>query len=132
MQLMPLPENTQYFKPSCAFEFEVFDKRSRSYVVNLKERTCTCREFQLDGFLCVHSVAAIRSRPGLSCYDYISEFYKQITCIPPSCESRPPGRPKKRRIPSTGEHVRSQKCTRCLMVGHNRKTCRNPIPLHMR
>ncbi|CAH9085664.1 unnamed protein product, partial [Cuscuta epithymum] len=62
-------------KPSCAFEFEVFDKKSRSYVVNLKERTCTCREFELDGFLCGHSVAAIRSRPGLSCYDYISEFY---------------------------------------------------------
>ncbi|CAH9124156.1 unnamed protein product [Cuscuta epithymum] len=147
-------------KPSCAFEFEVFDKKSRSYVVNLTERTCTCREFELDGFLCVHSVAAIRSRPGLSCYDYISEFYtahhwaqtycgiihpigspdgwmvpshvSQIICKPPSCESRPPGRPKKRRIPSTGEHVRKQTCTRCHMAGHNRKTCRNPIPLHMR
>ncbi|CAH9130179.1 unnamed protein product, partial [Cuscuta epithymum] len=133
-------------KPSCAFEFEVFDKKSRSYVVNLKERTCTCREFELDGFLCVHSVAAIRSRPGLSCYDYISEFYtahhwaqtycgiihpigspdgwmvpshvSQIICKPPSCESRPPGRPKKRRIPSTGEHVRKQTCTRCHMAGH--------------
>ncbi|CAH9091170.1 unnamed protein product [Cuscuta epithymum] len=121
---------------------------------------CTCREFELDGFLCVHSVAAIRSRPGLSCYDYISEFYtahhwaqtycgiihpigspdgwmvpshvSQIICKPPSCESRPPGRPKKRRIPSTGEHVRKQTCTRCHMAGHNRKTCRNPIPLHMR
>ncbi|CAH9084451.1 unnamed protein product [Cuscuta europaea] len=98
-------------KPSCVFEFEVFDKRSHSYVVNLKERTCSCREFQLDGFLCVHAIAAIRSRPGFSCYDYISEFYtahhwaqtyrdiihpigspdgwmvpshvKQITCSPP-------------------------------------------------
>ncbi|CAH9086615.1 unnamed protein product [Cuscuta europaea] len=75
MQLMLPPENAQYVKPSCDFEYEVFDKRSRSYVVNLKERTCTCREFQLDGFLCVHSVATIRSRPELSFYDYISEFY---------------------------------------------------------
>ncbi|CAH9085170.1 unnamed protein product, partial [Cuscuta epithymum] len=39
-------------KPSCNFEFEVFDRKGRSYVVNLREGTCTCREFQLDGFIC--------------------------------------------------------------------------------
>ncbi|CAH9096997.1 unnamed protein product, partial [Cuscuta epithymum] len=140
-------------RPSCNFEFEVFDRKGRIYVVNLRAGTCTCREFQLDGFICVHAVAAIRSRPGLSCYDYIPQYYtnhkwvaaydgiihpigspdgwvvprhvSETICNPPSCSKRPPGRPKKRRIPSIGEHVRKQKCTRCLTVGHNKKTCRN-------
>ncbi|CAH9114325.1 unnamed protein product, partial [Cuscuta epithymum] len=120
-------------KPSCIFEFEVFDVKGRSYVVNLREGTCTCREFELDGFICVHAIAAIRSRPGLSAYDYIPEYYttqkwfsayegiihpigspdcwvvphdvSQIICSPPSCSKRPPARPKKRRIPSTGDSV---------------------------
>ncbi|VFQ67114.1 unnamed protein product [Cuscuta campestris] len=62
--------------PSCPYEFEVIDFHSRSYVVNLKDKTCTCCEFQLDQFVCVHAVAAIGRRPGLSCYDFISPFYK--------------------------------------------------------
>ncbi|KAG7557021.1 Zinc finger SWIM-type [Arabidopsis suecica] len=46
-----------------------------------------------------------------------------------------PGRPRKRRIPSAGENSRScrrkrapGRCSRCFGTGHNKATCRNPIP----
>ncbi|CAH9062888.1 unnamed protein product [Cuscuta europaea] len=147
-------------KPSCAYEFEVVDSRCKSFVVNLNSRSCTCGHFQLDQFVCVHDVAAIGIRPHLSCYTYISPYYtrdawlatwsgimhpiadpdswsipatmKNQRCKPPSCLKRPPGRPKKCRIPSIGEYRGSkrQKCSRCHVLGHNKKTCRNPIPIN--
>ncbi|RAL49764.1 hypothetical protein DM860_002055 [Cuscuta australis] len=148
-------------KPASPYEFEVVDRWSRAFVVNLRDKSCTCGDFQLDHFVCVHAVAAIGSRPGLSCYNFISPYYKReslvatysgivhplgdqstwyiplavkaLVCKPPSCNKRPPGRPKKRRLPSVGEfHLgkgrKKQKCTRCLKMGHNIKTCKNPIP----
>ncbi|CAH9108157.1 unnamed protein product [Cuscuta europaea] len=60
---------------SCEYEFEVIDRKCRRFVVNLNSRICTCGQFQLDHFVCVHAVAAICSRPGLSCYSYISSYY---------------------------------------------------------
>ncbi|VFQ69776.1 unnamed protein product [Cuscuta campestris] len=116
---------------SCSYEFEVTDNDSRSFIVNLKEKTCTCCEFQLNKFVYVHAVAAIGKRPGLSCYEFISTFYKlealvctyagidhpigdvsgwvilqeilSRKCDPPSYNKRPRGRPKKKRYPSAGE-----------------------------
>ncbi|VFQ78817.1 unnamed protein product [Cuscuta campestris] len=118
-------------KPACPYEFKIVDRWTRSFVVNLRDKTCTCDNFQLDQFICVHAVAAVASRPGLSCYNFISPYYKResllatysgivhplgdksswdipsgvqsIPCRPPSCSKRPRGRPKKRRLPSIGE-----------------------------
>ncbi|VFQ91583.1 unnamed protein product [Cuscuta campestris] len=117
--------------PSCPYEFEVIDFHSRSYVVNLKDKTCTSCEFQLDQFVCVHAVATIGRCPDLSCHDFISPFYKievlvctyvatvhpignlsswdvpqqtlSIISKPPPCDERPPGRPKKRLYLCIGE-----------------------------
>ncbi|CAH9141044.1 unnamed protein product [Cuscuta epithymum] len=144
---------------SCAYEFEVIDRKCRRFVVNLNSRICTCGQFQLNHFVCVHAVAAIGSRPGLSCYSYISSYYTRdhllatwsgimhpigdpedwiipsdvssTICKPPTCLKRPPGRPKRSRIPSIGEHVGSKrrKCSRCKVFGHNKKTCRNALPV---
>ncbi|CAH9125525.1 unnamed protein product [Cuscuta epithymum] len=142
-------------KPASAYEFEVVDKTSRIFIVNLKEKTCSCRVFQLEHFICVHGVAAVGHRRGLSCYDYISNYYfthawlstysgemhpigswfdweipdhvKSVVCKPPTCLTRPPGRPKKKRIPSTGEFPSRQRCSRCKKGGHNKKSCTNPI-----
>ncbi|VFQ92902.1 unnamed protein product [Cuscuta campestris] len=140
-QLVDFLVGRMQVRPACAFEFLVFDKNGRSFVVNFQNRSCTCCEFQLDHFVCVHAVAATRSRHGLSCYDYTSSFYTAASwratysgiihpipskdswavpddvthtlCLPPSCSKRPPGRPKKRRIPSKGEHGKRQTCSRC-------------------
>ncbi|CAH9085629.1 unnamed protein product, partial [Cuscuta epithymum] len=144
-------------KPCSFLEFEVIDRHSRSFVVDLNAKTCTCGEFQLSHFVCVHAVAAINFRPQLSCYDYISPYYTRhywystwngvmhpicdaaswlipsnvlsIQCKPPLCEKRPAGRPKKSRIPSIGEHcsTKRKRCSRCHAVGHNKKTCRNAM-----
>ena len=39
-----------------------------------------------------------------------------------------PGRPMKKRIESQFQDKRTVYCSRCHMSGHNRKTCRNPLP----
>ncbi|VFQ81972.1 unnamed protein product [Cuscuta campestris] len=151
------PSAVMEVRTSCAFEFIVIDKNGHSFVVNFQNMTCTCCEFQLDHFVCVHAIAATRCRSSLSCYDYVSSFYTttawratyfgiihpipskeswivpdevaEVVCLPTSCDKRPPGRPKKRRIPSKGEHAKRQSCSRCKSSSHNRKTCSNPISL---
>ncbi|KAL7166646.1 hypothetical protein ACSBR2_037332 [Camellia fascicularis] len=48
--------------------------------------------------------------------------------ILPSAVRRPPGRPKKKRIPSQGEEVQQIRCGRCGRMGnHNRTTCMEPM-----
>ncbi|XP_010490241.1 PREDICTED: uncharacterized protein LOC104767984 [Camelina sativa] len=54
--------------------------------------------------------------------------------VPPETNAGP-GRPRKRRIPSNGEEraikrrkIGPSRCRRCYGTGHNRATCRNPIP----
>ncbi|VFQ70853.1 unnamed protein product [Cuscuta campestris] len=92
---------------------------TQTFVVNLRDKSCTCGDFQLDHFVCVHAVAAIGSRPGLSCYNFISPYYKRealvatysgivhpigdkstwdipsdvktMVCKPPLCNKRPLG-----------------------------------------
>ena len=48
--------------------------------------------------------------------------------LPPTTR-RPPGRPKKQRMRSGGEHVgaRIQHCGRCGEEGHSKRTCTNPL-----
>ena len=43
---------------------------------------------------------------------------------------RPTGRQRKERIPSGGEGKRRRQCGQCGDYGHNRKSCKQPIPLH--
>ncbi|RYE17324.1 MAG: hypothetical protein EOP45_16000 [Sphingobacteriaceae bacterium] len=57
---------------------------------------------------------------------------KQFKLLPPHFNSRPAGRPKKRRILSQGEVPSGRKCSRCGKEGHNRKTCDDPVPLSQR
>ncbi|KAK0572686.1 hypothetical protein LWI29_035455 [Acer saccharum] len=122
-------------------------------LVNLSEKTCTCREFQNDLLPCCHALAAIRfckKKFG----DFCSDFYKTSTwlesysgvifpvghpsewntpeevrsevVLPP--EWRPQaGRPRKKRVPSAGEHGPTTRyCTICKKSGHNRQNCPNP------
>ncbi|CAH9129122.1 unnamed protein product [Cuscuta epithymum] len=146
-------------KLSCRYEFEV-DRLRRSFIVNLNDRTCTCHMFQLEHFVCVHAVATIGTRAGVSCYDYISYYYmrqsvlntysgvqhpigdvsswivpphvQSIVCKPPSRSKRQAGRPKTKRIPSVGEFraTKRQKCSRCHSARHNKKSCKNALTIH--
>ncbi|XP_022883517.1 uncharacterized protein LOC111400333 [Olea europaea var. sylvestris] len=121
-------------------------------IVNFFEKTCTCREFQLNRMPCVHATRAACLR-GMSLYDlcssyYTSEYWKGSygeaiypiqrevdwnvplkitgTSIMPPSMRRPPGRPPTRRKRSRHEYItRLRKCTRCGGLGHNRTTCSN-------
>ncbi|XP_028087144.1 uncharacterized protein LOC114287891 [Camellia sinensis] len=99
--------------------------------------TCSCHEWQLNGFPCCHDVHALRSS-GRDVYGFIDPFfhidcfresYKESVYPVPSSErfyfdgasssvikppitKKQPGRNKKKRIPSRGENVKQIKCGR--------------------
>ncbi|CAL8167841.1 unnamed protein product [Prunus armeniaca] len=131
--------------------FEVF--ADYSVMVDLEQRTCSCRLWQIDGFPCTHAVAAILAKKD-SIYDYVECYYRTdffrkayespIFPIPdigkglgsnsfaagvvlPPITKRPAGRPPTKRIKAFGEFKRPLKCSRCSVTGHNRKTCKAVI-----
>ncbi|XP_020266494.1 uncharacterized protein LOC109841982 [Asparagus officinalis] len=107
--------------------FEIIH-RGQSHAVDLKNMTCTCRNWDLTGIPCTHAVSAIllmRRKPEM----YLSEMYSQENyliayggmlnilqgsnywdtegegmVLPPNIVRRPKGRPKtaRRRDPSEG------------------------------
>ncbi|TXG68965.1 hypothetical protein EZV62_003900 [Acer yangbiense] len=122
-------------------------------LVNLSEKTCTCKEFQNDLLPCSHALAAIRFCKK-KFVDFCSDFYKTNTwlesysglifpighptewntpaevrsevVLPPEWQAQA-GRPRKIRIPSTGKHgSKTRYCTICKKSGHNRQNCPNP------
>ncbi|RVX10645.1 hypothetical protein CK203_018139 [Vitis vinifera] len=48
--------------------------------------------------------------------------------LKPPCSKRPPGRPQHRRIESQFSSKRLIFCSRCQVAGHNRASCKNPLP----
>ncbi|KAL7185894.1 hypothetical protein ACSBR2_027782 [Camellia fascicularis] len=124
-----------------------------AFYVDRGRRTCSCHEWQLNGFSCCHVVHALRSS-GRDVYDFIDAFfhvdcfresYKESVYLVPSSErfdfdgagssiikppitKKQPGRNKKKRIPFRGENVKQIKCERCLKYeNHDKKTCKTAI-----
>ncbi|XP_075074864.1 uncharacterized protein LOC142162415 [Nicotiana tabacum] len=128
------------------------------FIVDLKNRTCDCLEFQLDELPSPHAIAAINKRY-LQKSDYCSNWYSRETWLktyeghlnivgdqkswkipqnvhskitkPPDVEILQGRRQKKRHIPATESSVpfKSTKYSRCKQVGHNRTTClSSPVP----
>ncbi|KAK1316217.1 hypothetical protein QJS10_CPA05g01999 [Acorus calamus] len=121
-------------------------------VVRLDDKTCTCRAWQVTGLPCVHAAALITRIRGLDICDFVDEVYtvqrfRETYVVPiapmPSKEFwdrvhlpfivQPPrlykqrGRPRKNRIRDPKEKKRTYMCTRCYELGHNKKSCKNPI-----
>ena len=122
-------------------------------VVNIGKRCCSCRIWQVDDFPCCHAIAALWKKK-LSPYAFVSRFYFKEAYVATYAESiypsglniftddpvvngtnissillpdvrRPPGRPKRSRIPSAGERTyKSGHCGSCGKVGHNSRTCK--------
>ncbi|KAH7839501.1 hypothetical protein Vadar_005087 [Vaccinium darrowii] len=126
-----------------------------SVSVHIGRRTCSCGEWRINSFPCVHALCALkRSKRNLNDYlerYYFTETYREVysKCInpvptiwktadldyckdvllPPLCK-RPPGRPRTKRIPSIGIKTRKITCSRCGKVGtHNRSTCTEPLEI---
>lgn len=132
---------------SSEFLFEVHGEDS--VMVDLQSRTCSCRMWQIKGFPCAHALAAILKSEG-NPYEYVEDyfmvhFFKSCYDIPivpipdidryaqeeneemlinPPLTKKPPGRPRVKRIKSSGERTRPITCSRCGTLGHhNKKTC---------
>ncbi|KAL7181865.1 hypothetical protein ACSBR1_040721 [Camellia fascicularis] len=108
---------------------------SISFYVAIGRQTCSCHEWQLNGFPCCHAVHALRS----------SESYKESvypvplsgrfdfdgtgsSIIKPPITKKQPGWNKKKRIPSRGENVKQIKYGGWLKYeNHNKKTCKAAI-----
>ncbi|XP_038701913.1 uncharacterized protein LOC119998649 [Tripterygium wilfordii] len=122
--------------------------------VDLASKTCSCRVFDIDHIPCIHAFAACRVRK-LPIISLCSQYYRtdmlllayaepinpvlntdanvlteELRVVLPPETRRKSGRPKKRRIPSSGEQIQKRKCSRCKQDGHNRQTCSEPICLH--
>ncbi|XP_052299813.1 uncharacterized protein LOC127903144 [Citrus sinensis] len=142
-------------RPVAQYRFHVLGGGIKEGIVDIREKTCSCRVFQLDQLVCAHAIAACIT----VCVDYISlcfEFYTQESLVTayaqpvdpvgdmaywevpeeiramkvnPPIEAPLLGRRPELRIPSVGEDVdrRTIRCGRCNEVGHNRKKCKNPI-----
>ncbi|KAH0696448.1 hypothetical protein KY290_013809 [Solanum tuberosum] len=139
--------------PSTEYLYTVYDGGKR-HVVNMRERICTCRQFQMDVMPCKHDLAIVR-KYYMSEYEYCSVYYKKdnllntydvpvypipdesLWKIPPNVAANivlppkgkiKPGRPQKIRYKNGGES-RTKKsritCGVCGQQGHNRQTCRN-------
>ncbi|KAK1314179.1 hypothetical protein QJS10_CPA06g00735 [Acorus calamus] len=121
-------------------------------VVNLEERTCTCKMWQISGMPCVHVTAFVSRVRGLDVIDFVDTYFSiekfratyADTVKPMSSKDmwekvdlpfivgppktiRPRGRPKKKRIRDPNEKKRRHKYTRCKGFGHHRSSCKNPI-----
>ncbi|XP_051136523.1 uncharacterized protein LOC127255174 [Andrographis paniculata] len=66
---IPIKSDNTYYEICC------FD--GRQHAINLRERTCTCRKWQLSGIPCKHAISNQREE----IQDYVNEYYSVETYI---------------------------------------------------
>ena len=127
------------------------------FVVDLRNRTCSCRVWQGSGIPCKHAIAYITSIPGARLEDHVDDFFSvqkfkdayagSIPCIPnksmwpkathgffmhPPCLKSTGGRRKNRMKSAVegGSKKKSKKheCPICHELGHHWYTCKNGNP----
>ncbi|XP_050225506.1 uncharacterized protein LOC126674981 [Mercurialis annua] len=136
--------------PSVTCIYSVEDGTKTS-IVDLIERTCSCCRFQKDELPCAHAVAVF-CKYHMDPYQYCAEFFKKENLVKiyeaivfpmpsqsdwddaedmeyadvlPPIGKIPAGRPKKQRLKPCHERKEKNTCSRCGNQGHNKKTCRN-------
>ncbi|KAA0066503.1 uncharacterized protein E5676_scaffold572G00320 [Cucumis melo var. makuwa] len=145
-------EHNEMIYPVDQHEFEV-QHRKEQFVVNILNRTCSCRQWDLDLIPCSHACIALSTR-NLNLHLYTDKFYyvsnwinlykkgtrpigsvNQIRnthqggndgILPPQVK-RPAGRLKKKRFTSFLEKKATVRCSRCGKKGHNCRSCKEPI-----
>ncbi|KAL5548406.1 hypothetical protein UlMin_003637 [Ulmus minor] len=120
-------------------------------VVDIFNKTCTCKEFDIDKLPCVHAIAAAHHTQ-VSVYSLVSPYYTKEyyvlaygetiypvgsqsqwdvpnevatrVVLPREVKERKRGRPKTSRFPSVGEfRKRKNRCGKCGAYGHYKKKC---------
>ncbi|KAH7554085.1 hypothetical protein JRO89_XS12G0108300 [Xanthoceras sorbifolium] len=137
--------------PIVLYQFKVHNGKQNG-MVNLENSIYSYREFDLDQIPCAHAFTAIKHR-GLHYTTFTSPYYSTAyllsaysgeihpvghqanwlvpvevanTIVLPLIARRPPGQPRKQRIPSIGEEIIRRRCRNCWRYGHNNQTCKNP------
>ncbi|PWA73452.1 hypothetical protein CTI12_AA260810 [Artemisia annua] len=138
-----------------ASSYHEFEVRSgaQAYAVNLTNRTCACRLWQLSGVPCIHAVAGymhLSRDPEDGVHHYYSQemwarayqfsirpvlgtlFWARTNNeapLPPIIRKMP-GRPRKKRIQAADENTtqvsrrgRVIRCSNCQTIGHNKTSC---------
>ncbi|GMN60452.1 hypothetical protein TIFTF001_029541 [Ficus carica] len=145
-------------RPADQFEYAVTSNDGQIWIVDMSERICTCRRFQVDQIPCPHAMAVCNYRR-IDPYNYCSNYYTKdylyscyadvvhpigsaeawdvseevsLQIVNPPTTKRGLGRPRVRRIPSQGEEHEPIRCGRCNGYRHNRQTCTNSVPLRKR
>ncbi|WCJ20294.1 hypothetical protein M5689_002536 [Euphorbia peplus] len=147
------------FATPCGRKLFEVSSYNKTVVVDLNRCTCTCKMWDISGIPCIHAVSAI-FKNGEKPEAYVNKYFMKSTYLAvhqhvfnpvPSHEewekteypdihpwvvTKPPGRPKKRRIrqpdeprnpyrvPRAGGFIR---CGKCHQQGHNAKGCKAGI-----
>ncbi|XP_060216251.1 uncharacterized protein LOC132643737 [Lycium barbarum] len=76
---LPIYDFLEEIEPSTEFGYAVNDGRRR-FIINLSNKTCSCRMFQLDEIPCPHAWAVIKQK-SLVVDDYCSDLFKPETVV---------------------------------------------------
>ena len=136
--------------------YEVTDFKHGA-IVDLRQGTCTCRYWQLNGLPCGHVIVVLSHLKKSNFGHFATEDYKMGTyrstyveavfplpeqrdwevpddlmvVYPPVMDTRQAGRPKnKNRIPSQGEERQPRHCSRCGSTTHNVARCGEILPMN--
>ncbi|GKV49409.1 hypothetical protein SLEP1_g56160 [Rubroshorea leprosula] len=138
--------------------YEVQENGADVYMVNVDERKCTCKEWDLIGIPCRHAMVAINARKEKA-EDYVSDWYRKekfkaayeyavpvtegmnqwektrMPPVQPPPARKMPGRPKGKRVLEEWEgHTnmsrkgRQMTCQKCFQKGHNSRKCKAQGP----
>ncbi|KAL5562200.1 hypothetical protein UlMin_031947 [Ulmus minor] len=124
-------------------------------VVAIFNKTCTCKEFDIDKLPCVHAIATVHHAQ-VSVYSLVSPYYTKEyyvlaydetiysvgsqsqwdvpneviarIVLPREVKDKKRGRPKTSRFPSVGEfRKRKNRCDKCGAYRHYKKKCNSQI-----
>ncbi|XP_062104331.1 uncharacterized protein LOC133815514 [Humulus lupulus] len=142
---------SEWFNNRCNIVASINTKcKENDAIIDLGQRQCSCRVFDLDQLPCVHALASYE-QAGIEVYDLCSNYYKLETwalayvdtiypvpqqedwdinevevlpkVLPPNVPIKR-GRAKLKRIPSVGEGKKwIKRCGLCGQPGHSKKTC---------
>ncbi|KAK2656856.1 hypothetical protein Ddye_009908 [Dipteronia dyeriana] len=93
----------------------------KQWIVDLARKTCTCNKFQMDHFLCSHTLAAARHP---STWVVPSDITQKVILNPIS--KRRAERPRASQHVLSSKSTTTQSCRRCGQPKHNSRRCSNP------
>ncbi|KAJ6806477.1 uncharacterized protein M6B38_174700 [Iris pallida] len=135
------------YRGSDGIKWEVENCFNSTWIVDVEARTCSCVQWQLSGFPCMHAIVILhslrvnwpdfchecytvrayrRSYAGAICpLEDIVDWGAPDREVLPPITKRPPGRPRMARRRDADEPAprKQRRCGNCHQLGHNKKRC---------